>query len=534
MTDGIIKTVPCSIAAKGVNVTKQVVEALDTLCETGGTLTFEKGEYHFYEDGAYKSFFAPSNNSSGQKWVCFPVLDAENITIDGNGAIFVFHGRCFPFIVSQCKHVTLKNIVIDTSFSPYAQALITEKTEEGFSVHIDRKKSPFRTKDGHLIFECESYSVSTGDEKLSLHAKDRVNIQYLFAGDTASSKENLAAPFLSTDAFDLGDRVYFRYREGEGMECPYEMGETIVINLEQTRERIAFFLENSEDVTVENVVIRRFGGMGIMAQLCRDVTIKRIVTDQAHHDGVSLTADAIHMVNTSGNVEIADCDMESFLDDAINIHGVYSVVDGSENGMLHAHFGHADHDFLDAYKEGDRVVFIHPKTLEECGNAIVSDMYFTDSHGKYFTLSLSDATSDITSLCGYYIENPDRMPDIYIHNNRFYNYPHVRLSGAGKIRVENNIFAHTMAGLVLYDLAEFWYESGRIKDAVIENNDFLDSNALGGDAVIKIGLTGFSKETAPVVHENITLTNNRFRGTYASIVDAFAVKNFVHKNQVIK
>lgn len=62
---------------------------------------------------------------------------------------------------------------------------------------------------------------------------------------------------MDTDAFDLGDKIYFRYREDTRISCPYEIGERVVINLEEKRERAVFFFENSERVTVENVTIRR-------------------------------------------------------------------------------------------------------------------------------------------------------------------------------------------------------------------------------------------------------------------------------------
>ena len=80
-------TVPASLAAKGVNATPFVVKQLKELAENGGTLCFEPGTYHFYEDGALSGFFAPSNNLSGTKKVCFPLLDAQNITVDGGDKV---------------------------------------------------------------------------------------------------------------------------------------------------------------------------------------------------------------------------------------------------------------------------------------------------------------------------------------------------------------------------------------------------------------------------------------------------------------
>ena len=48
------------------NTTPKVVEALGKLKDSGGgELYFEKGEYHFFKDGAIERFVAVSNNRSG-------------------------------------------------------------------------------------------------------------------------------------------------------------------------------------------------------------------------------------------------------------------------------------------------------------------------------------------------------------------------------------------------------------------------------------------------------------------------------------
>lgn len=517
--------VPASLAASGVNVTPHIVQKLGALSDIGGILRFEPGEYHFYEDGALHSFFAPANNASGQKNVCFPLLDSHGVTVDGGGSVFVFHGMASPFVVSESCDIVLRNFTCDTAYPSVVTLEILEKTNEGFFCRINRSQCPYRTENGHLVFEAENRLISTENGRLSLHSLDRMNIKYLFAGDTAQSKENLAAPFIAADAFDLGDKVYFRYREDTEIFCPYEQSERVVINLEEKRERSVFFLENSERVTIEDVTVRRGGGMGVIAQMCTDVTVRNMRTDKnAHGDSVTLTADAFHLVNCNGSFELTGCVMESFLDDACNVHGVYTVLDRYDKNCLHVHLGHEQQNYFSPCKTGDRLVILNHQTLEPVAEAEVKNVFFTSNDGMSLSIEVSFTYGADQPQPGFFVENPARMPDIRIHGNRFRDFPHFRLSGAGTIRVEDNDISDCHEAILFYDLAKYWYESGRIRSAKVSRNHFENCNALGGNAFIQVGVFGFDTEIAPSVHEHIEITDNRFEKLRELAVAAGGVK----------
>lgn len=508
-----IITVPASLAVPGINATPHIIKKLDELAESGGTLLFETGEYHFYTDGTRGGFFAPSNNASGRKSVCFPLLDIQNLCIDGGGSVFVFHGSTFPFIVSESTNVALQNFTCDTALSSVAALEITEKTEEGFFCRIDKSQTPFHTESGHLIFEREGQTLTTEDGRLSLHSLDRMAIFYLFAGDTTQSKENLATSFIDSDAFELSDKLYFRYRENTQITCPFEVGERVVINLEEKRERSVFFFENSERITVENVTIRRGGGMGLVAQMCKDVRVRGMKTDRTFHGNtVTLTADAFHLIHCSGDFELSECDMGSFLDDACNIHGVYTVFDRVNGDCLHLHLGHVEQNYFCPYKAGDVLAIRDKDTLKTVCEARVRDVYFSSNDGMSLSVKV-EFLYGADALCpGFLVENPARMPRVSIHHNRFYDFPHIRLSGAGEMHFEHNEISDCDGALLLMDLANFWYESGRIREAHIRHNRFIDCNAKGSDVFIQIGVSGFEPANAPRVHELIEIAHNRFEG----------------------
>ena len=134
---------------------------------------------------------------------------------------------------------------------------------------------------------------------------------------------------------------------------------------------------------------------------------------------------------------------------------------------------------------------------------------------------------------GFLVENPDRMPDIHIHGNDFSDFPAFRLSGAGKIRFENNVISDCMAAIKFYDLAVYWYESGRIRDARVTHNRLTGCNKLGGDAFIDIRVSGFEPEKAPLIHDRIEISDNTFEKIQKYAVRACGVKELVVKDNTL-
>ena len=60
------------------------------------------------------------------------------------------------------------------------------------------------------------------------------------------------------------------------------------------------------------------------------------------------------------------------------------------------------------------------------------------------------------------------------------------------------------------DLAGFWYESGRIRDLSVKDNDFCGGKETEVGAYIRIGVAGFDDARAPLIHKHIEIINNRF------------------------
>ncbi|MBQ9150846.1 MAG: hypothetical protein IJX72_01245, partial [Clostridia bacterium] len=168
-------TVSRVYAGKENNATPAVIGALASLREAeGGTLLFERGEYHFHTEGAEKRQLAVCNNAMGIRQVVFSLRDMDGITVNGNGSRFVIHGKVFPFACECCKNLTVQNIYFDRGISPHVQMRVQNINTHGFELAIDRASSPFRVEHGSLIFPREWGEFSGRERRLLLFGSDRI------------------------------------------------------------------------------------------------------------------------------------------------------------------------------------------------------------------------------------------------------------------------------------------------------------------------------------------------------------------------
>lgn len=493
------------------NVTAEVVSALARIGEAGGgELHFEKGEYHFYREGCVSRFFAVSNNSAGEKAIVFPIIDMENVTVDGHGSLFVFHEVTFPFLLSHSQNITLKNITFDLGTSPLVTFRLHDFSDDGFYMDIDREESPFVLDDGAIDFIRE-WGVCHGKDKLfSLHAMGRHQVQYLATGEKDADPSTLPAPLMKCNLTPTPTGVYAKYREDSPRHCTFGE-ETVSCILDGGRSVDAICLDHSCNIRIKNIAIARAIGMGIVGQLSTNIYINGFSTDTSLHPGhQTMTADAMHFVNCDGVLEITNCQICDTMDDALNVHGMYTVVSGVEGDTLFVKIMHREQKLFSPYREGDRLVLIDNVTLEKKAEFRVTSSQFVGQSG--FNLALRGAflygKEEIEN--GYLVENPDRMPDLYMHHNHFHHFPHNRISGAGKVIVEDNIFSDCHAALLCLDLARFWYESGRVRHLVYRNNTLKNCDITGRGAFVRIGVDGYSPDATPRIHEKIEITGNHF------------------------
>lgn len=513
-----------SRTSEGENVTPRVAEFL----RGDGTekkLVFEKGKYDFYERGTYRGIFYPSNNLSGEKKVVFPMLNLTKVEIDGNGSTFLFHDRIFPFIGQESRNLVLKNFTVDFSFPRYAHGKVLACDEDGFTLFLDRAQFPYEVNEkGNLIFQTGETQIRSAEKCFFLQSYTRrFGVFYLEVGETTRPLKSKCegVDLVAVNAVQIRENVVrFSYKENSPKkEMPID--DVVVVNNDEDRENAGFFFDGCQNVALRNITVHRVAGMGVVAQLSKDISIDGLnvsVPEDGRSDLVSATADALHFVNCYGNVQVKNSYIKDTVDDAFNSHGNYMQVKRVEGEKIYLRFCHFEQEGrVNLYSRGDVVAVTDGTSEREKGLSTVLDSDFEDE----FVVVRTDGRVAIEE--GDYIENKTKMPNLLLENNVFINEPHLRFSGSQPIVVKENRFENVVCPILINDSLGWFKESGAAADVTVEGNVFRKTSR-----PIDIGIT--RKQGHNVFHKNIVVKNNFFaadngRDLFVSRVDGFTFED---------
>ncbi len=508
----------------GGNMTPAVVAALRGVTPGEPTvLRFSPSDepYRFTREGAHVGEFYPSNNCSGTKRVIFPILGIDDLVIDGGGAEFLFCDRVFPFIIQHSHRIELRDFTINFDFPRYAQGIVTACDEAGFTLAVDGDAYPYTVEGGSVAFAAGAEVRSTAERKFFLAdlTTPRVGVCYLFAGDCPDSREGLAAPHLETDAAAVAGGIRFTYCPGSQKKA-FCLGDLLLVSHDENRENDNIFAEFSDSLIFRRVTMHRGAGMGIIAQLCRDITIDRLAVEPLTPDSsYSITADAIHLVNCDGRVEITNCRITQTVDDAVNIHGVYALVRGVEGDTVEIGFAHPEQQGLIPCLAGDILHVSDGETMRETGTVTVRAVdYPADRSVIRLTLDEDEAAS---LHVGDLLENPARMPEVTMTGCTVTACPHMRISSSGRTIIRGNTLGLSHRDIMICDLLEYWYESGAVEDVLIEENRFVRTTGTA------IEIRSGRRPGAGHPHRNIRIIGNRFALPPSAAIRAADVEGLV-------
>ena len=122
--------------------TQAVQAALEAARNTSGpvTLLFPKGEYHFYKDFAPKRLYHTSNTDScshPEKTIAILIEDQEDLTLDGDGSLFLMHGNLMALAVVRSKRIVLRDFSWDFAVPTVSEMTLTGVGQNGLSHYTD-------------------------------------------------------------------------------------------------------------------------------------------------------------------------------------------------------------------------------------------------------------------------------------------------------------------------------------------------------------------------------------------------------------
>lgn len=481
-------------------------------------LRFPKGRYDFWGD-----------QSTGETMVGISIKNINNLTVDGEGSEFVFHGRMVPFEIEGCENLTMKNFAVDWDRPLTSQATIGAVSDQFIDINIDRAAYPYVIEKEKLRFVGEGWKTKV--VHYMLFDKDTKDVVTLTRDGALGDIFEARAEELSPGVVRLYGRVPFKP----------EIGTYIALYAQRELHGINMYLcKNSK---LEDLKIHFSPGGGIFAMMCNGLYLNRVNVEanQAKGRVFSSMADATYFPNCRGVVRIENCKHTGQTDDWANFRGTYTSVSGvnSPNSINVKYKWERPDRF---YNVGDEVHFVKISSMQrEKELLVIKEVAVANDQEMRLTFE-SDLPKYVSE--DYVVENMTWTPEVEVRNCVIPRQNRARgilLTTPRRAVFENNLFQTAGAAILLEGDTDAWYEAGAIRDFTIRNNVFencMTSAEPGdwcwGEAVICI--TPSHKPTSAneePYHQNIRIENNVFKYYDYNLLYARSVRGLTFINNEI-
>lgn len=528
------------------NASPYVQKALKKIkkeCANGeaAVLKFKPGKYQFHEEGsAVREYYISNHDQDNPKKVGIAIEDMKNLTLDGQGADLIFHGRMLPISMLRSENCAIQNLHVDFANPHIAQVKVVENSPEHGITFEPAPWVKYRiTNDS--IFEAygdgwtlrHSWGIAF-EEKTKRVVYNTSDIGTPTKGAVKVGDNLIHAPNWKDSRLVPGTAIAMR---GWGRPTP------------------GIFLSHNKDTRLENVQIHYAEGMGLLAQLCENITLEKFcVCLRGDKDPRYFTtqADATHFSGCKGKITSCNGLYEGMMDDAINVHGTYlKVVKRADDRTLVGRYMHGQAWGFEWGNVGDDVQFVKSNTMELVGkqNKITAIRPYDKDQiagAREFIITFADPVdAEISEAQGFGIENLTWTPEVYFANNVIRNNRArgTLFSTPKRTVVEHNLFDHTSGtAILLCGDCNGWYETGACRDVVIRKNHFV--NALTSlfqftNAVISIypeipNLKDQQKYFHGGNGKGIVIEDNVFETFDAPILYAKSVDGLIFRRNTIK
>ena len=492
----------------------------------GGTVRLADGTYHFHAASATKMSYHVSNHDQPAAHPVFlPFVGVTNVALVARNARFVMHGKGTAILLNRTEGVTFRGITVEWEKPYFARAEIV-----GFEEGRTRVRFPERDR------------VSVRNGRLVLSGEDWENalrIGTVFDRKTHEIVERSKDVYFSGKGREVGNREFLIDVDLSRAGAGAKVGDVYVIR-SFSRPHPAICLDRAKDTRFENFVFRDGFGMGILAQLSENVTLRGggcYPRDRSEY--CVNTVDATHFSNCRGTVTVEGCRFEGMMDDALNVHSTSLAIVGKPSAdSIRCRYMHEMSVGLGVFAPGDAVRFIAGKTLE---NGAVGRVKAVETHdAREITLVLEQPIPAGYGV-GDAVENADwqcavTFRDNVVANNRARG---VLFTTPRRIVCEGNFFDRVSgSAILLAGDAQGWYESGACEDVVIRRNRFRD--CLTSSFQYCDGLVSIHPEVKDLAgqkrryHRNILIEDNDIETFDVPLLFALSAEDVTWRNNRVK
>ncbi len=484
---------------------------------SGETLTLECGQvYHvrqddsFELDGYYCSNTAkPHENPTGKRYTAMYLKDKSDITVDGNGATVLVHGKMTPFIFDRCNNITVKNLTVDYACPTMAEFTVVSNNDGECIIKIN-SECLFRVDDNSIIWQGES--DQNGKPYWEDHyCKGRRQVKLL---DPATGFfRDFSRADLEFETIEMLDSNTLKGTL-KNKDVYFPAG-AIIQSRNIVRDQTGSLFQRCKNLTVDNLRIKFMHGLGMVSQFCENVTFSNCDLTPAKGRTAASTADFFQFSGCKGNVLVENCQAGGAHDDFINVHGTHLriIEENKATNGLTLRFMHDESWGFQAFETGDEIDFIKWDTLIPYASAKV--LSFTRINNTDIQITLDSALPDI-EIGKDVVENATWTPNLYVRNCKFGLTcgRGILCTTRGEVIIENNRFEKVWGpALLLEDDCNFWFESGYTTHVIFRKNQVIScnyANMYEGAPVIRYSPKVMDENSQQYVHGKLTVTGNSF------------------------
>lgn len=508
------------------DISVNLIKLLEEIKNTSGEkeLIFENGNYLIDADNCVKEMLYITNTVGDDEFskdetphlntVAIYLNGIDNLTIKGNGAIFLIDGKISNLVIKECKNITVENIEFRHLHPNFHELKVINKSIFYVDFKLD-EDSNYRNDNGNIVLYGKGFEHPL--TKCSANSWWNCLIKAKTPNKTSRVPHPLAGALKIKEIGDRTFRVYYPITKR------FDLNDIFYI-FDTRRQFVGIFSDSSENVKLIDVKQRFNYSLAFVAQNSVNITMDKceFAPEEGSVRKVVSAADFVHMCMCRGDIKITNSLFSGACDDCLNVHGIHFKTTKIDGNKITIRFMHKQaHGFL-PFRINDNIAFINPETLLEHGQAKVVDAKLLNEYEIELTL---DSAKD--AVLNEVIENTSACANVYFANNTLNRIitRAILLTTRGKVLVENNHFiSNSMSGILLSDDAKSWYESGMCKDVTIRNNVF----DYCGETPILIKPENAKHKGA--VHKNIVIENNEFNNYENYCIDIKSSDNVKIQN----
>ena len=490
----------------GADISAALIPAARAAAAGDRILFFPPGEYHIYPSGCTTRYCYFSNNDHGLKTIALRLEDLEDFTVRGPGALLIFHGRISPLFAFNCRNLTVEGLKVDFEDSFVSDADLV-KRENG--VAWFRFPGKHRVEAGRIIFTDDPYDNLSG--KLPFISYDPAT------GEIPYDSKTITVPNRAILCRDGLVGVEDRFAEAKT---------TAFMVKHEERFCPGMVFDGCRDLNLKDVTIHHCCGIGIMIQNTENCRLHGVVVEPRGRRASS-SVDSVHIADCRGKIRVEECRLSGTLDDSLNVHGMFRKLKSRIPGgkFYYLEQGHRQQEGVFNVRAGDTM-----RLYDRRSGRPYAEIKLTDV--KAGTSAFVAVKFDESELPAEFVQGDpalivETLAELEVVNTecRPLHGRGILASGLKKVHISGCRLHSSFSGVFISGDWSYWYESGPVEEAVIENNVFdnCDYNLYGPTQEALAVFPELAELTEGYFyHGAIRILNNTFRAPVRPLISVMS------------